>query len=170
MSAAQDIRITELEQFTENRGWNEAGLSPVYQLHVTATVVPSGYPTLVFVEQKAVRQPLSHFDVPVAPDSYWYSQLLDAALTGSWRIVARRGEGREASAWTPALAKPQQVPLVQDVFNARVSACGFQTAEQMRDARDETIAYFTTEYRKMPEENLDEYIVNFKKYMEVENG
>ena len=64
VSAAQDIHITELEQFTENRGWNEAGLSPVYQLLVTATVVPSGYPTLVFVEQKGVRQPLSRLRVP----------------------------------------------------------------------------------------------------------
>ena len=121
VSAAKDISVTELEQFTENRGWNEAGLSPVYQLLVTATVVPSGYPTLVFVEQRGVRQPLSHFDVPVSPDSYWYSQLFDATLTGSWRIVARRGEAREATAWTPVLVKPQQVPLLQDV---RVAGTG----------------------------------------------
>ncbi len=50
-------------------------------------------------------------------------------------------------------------------FNAWVSACGFSTASEMANAREQTIEYFTTEYRKMLEENLDDYVANFAKYM-----
>ena len=50
-------------------------------------------------------------------------------------------------------------------FNAWVSACGFRSAEQMREARGETVVYFTEQYRKMLEENLDDYIGSFDRYM-----
>ena len=50
-------------------------------------------------------------------------------------------------------------------FNAWVSACGFESGDQMRDARDETITYFVTQYEKMLAENLDDYIENFDQYM-----
>ncbi|WP_180063215.1 MULTISPECIES: DUF3144 domain-containing protein [unclassified Acinetobacter] len=50
-------------------------------------------------------------------------------------------------------------------FNAWISACGWETAEQLANAKQETIEYFLAEYRKMLEENLDEYIENFKEYM-----
>ena len=35
-------------------------------------------------------------------------------------------------------------------------------------AKDTTVDYFVAEYRKMPEENLDDYIDNFDKYMRIE--
>ncbi len=50
-------------------------------------------------------------------------------------------------------------------FNAWVSACGFESGEQMLEARAETIKYFVTAYEKMLTENLDDYIQNFEKYM-----
>lgn len=50
-------------------------------------------------------------------------------------------------------------------FNAWVSACGFQSGEQMAEARDETIDYFVEQYRLMLEENMDDYIANFNRYM-----
>jgi hypothetical protein len=50
-------------------------------------------------------------------------------------------------------------------FNAWISACGFNTGEEMREARAETIKYFVAEYEKMLTENLDDYIANFDKYM-----
>ncbi len=50
-------------------------------------------------------------------------------------------------------------------FNAWISACGFESGEQMREARAETIKYFVSEYEKMLIENLDDYIENFEKYM-----
>lgn len=50
-------------------------------------------------------------------------------------------------------------------FNSWVSACGWLNAGEMAAAREETIEYFVTEYRKMLEENMDDYIDNFQSYM-----
>ena len=50
-------------------------------------------------------------------------------------------------------------------FNAWVSASGFETGEQMRKSRAETIKYFVNEYERMLTENLDDYIENFDKHM-----
>lgn len=53
-------------------------------------------------------------------------------------------------------------------FNAWVSACGFSSSEEMAQARQETITYFLEQYRFMLDENLDDYIAHFAKYMEVQ--
>ncbi len=53
-------------------------------------------------------------------------------------------------------------------FNAWVSACGWSSAEAMGAAKTNTIEYFVAEYRKMLEENLDDYIENFADYMQPE--
>lgn len=50
-------------------------------------------------------------------------------------------------------------------FNSWISACGFEDANDMKEAKEETIKYFVTEYEKMLAENLDDYIANFKKYV-----
>ena len=49
-------------------------------------------------------------------------------------------------------------------FNAYVSWIGFQDAAGMAGERDETVRYFTEQYRLMLEENLDDYIKNFETY------
>ena len=51
-------------------------------------------------------------------------------------------------------------------FNAWVSACGFDSAAQMREKKKETIAYFVEQYSKMLEENFDDYANNFDRYMD----
>jgi hypothetical protein len=51
-------------------------------------------------------------------------------------------------------------------FNAWVSACGFDSADDMKSAKHDTIEYFIKQYRAMLEENLDDYIENFDKYMQ----
>lgn len=51
-------------------------------------------------------------------------------------------------------------------FNAWVSACGFESSIEMKDAKQETIKYFVSEYEKMLSENLDDYIKNYDDYME----
>ncbi len=51
-------------------------------------------------------------------------------------------------------------------FNAWISACGWNNGEEMKSAKKETIDYFVDEYRKMLEENLDDYINNFGDCME----
>jgi hypothetical protein len=50
-------------------------------------------------------------------------------------------------------------------FNAWVSACGFDSGKEMRAKRDETIEFFVDQYRRMFEENFDDYAKNFAKYM-----
>ncbi len=46
-------------------------------------------------------------------------------------------------------------------FNAWVSATGFQSSGDMANRRDQTLEYFTSEYRKMLADNLDDYIARF---------
>lgn len=118
-AAAQDVTIGKLEHFTDNRGWNEAGIGPTYQIVVTAVVVPSGFPTLVFAEQNGQREPLTRFP----SDVYVLWKRFDPAFTGAWRINAERGGAKGATALVPALAKPQQVPLATGV---RVAGQGTQ--------------------------------------------
>ena len=50
-------------------------------------------------------------------------------------------------------------------FNAWVSATGWENGNEMKASRDETIEYFVSEYRKMLEENIDDYVENFEPYM-----
>jgi Protein of unknown function (DUF3144) len=52
-------------------------------------------------------------------------------------------------------------------FNAWVNACGFDDAAGMRASKEETLKYFVAEYSKMLEENLDDYIENFDRYMKA---
>ena len=54
-------------------------------------------------------------------------------------------------------------------FNAWITACGYSTSAEMSSGREETIEYFSREYRKMLEENLDDYIANFDRYMRVKD-
>ena len=51
-------------------------------------------------------------------------------------------------------------------FNSWVSACGFENGDDMRRAKAETIEYFVEQYRAMLEENLNDYIEHFGKYMQ----
>lgn len=55
-------------------------------------------------------------------------------------------------------------------FNAWVTACGHGSAEAMAAAKEEAMEYFTRQYRLMLEENLDDYIGNFSKYMQPEEA
>jgi hypothetical protein len=119
----QQIAISGLGHHTENRGWNDAGLGPMHQVIVTATVSPSGLPTLVFGERDGARLPLTHFPQPGTPDLYVLWQRYEPGPTGSWRILAERGVAKAAPVSTAPLAKPQEVPLVSDV---RISGQGAQ--------------------------------------------
>lgn len=50
-------------------------------------------------------------------------------------------------------------------FNAWITATGCTSKEEMQNAREESISYFVTEYKKMLTENIDDYIDNFDIYM-----
>ncbi len=51
-------------------------------------------------------------------------------------------------------------------FNAYISACGWESSEEMAKEKSETLEYFVNEFSKMLEENLDDYIENFDSYMQ----
>lgn len=55
-------------------------------------------------------------------------------------------------------------------YNAWVSACGWSNAVEMKEDKAETIEYFAAEFRKMLEENLDDYIDNFETYMQASDN
>ena len=54
-------------------------------------------------------------------------------------------------------------------FNSWVSACGWNSQSEMQSSKEETIEYFVAEFKKMLEENLDDYIGNFDEYMQRSN-
>ena len=55
-------------------------------------------------------------------------------------------------------------------FNAWVSACGFNASAEMTKAKEESLEYFVGEYRKMLEENFEDYIKNFDDYMKTKKA
>ena len=55
-------------------------------------------------------------------------------------------------------------------FNAWVTACEADSDDDLRSGKGESIEYFVAQYRSMLEENLDDYIGNFDRYMRPEGG
>lgn len=51
-------------------------------------------------------------------------------------------------------------------YAAFVSACGCGNKQDMQSNREQHIQYFVDEFRKAIEDNYDDYIENFAKYME----
>ena len=52
-------------------------------------------------------------------------------------------------------------------FNAWLTAGGCSSSAELAQGREETIRYFTEQYRLALEENLDDYIENFAMYMQA---
>jgi hypothetical protein len=112
---AQELKVTGIEQYTENRGWNEAGIGPHFQMIVVARVSPSGFPTLVYAEQDGVREAFMHFPQPSTPDLYVLFQRVEPRSSAPWRVVAERDGVKSAPIATQGLARGWQVPLAKDV-------------------------------------------------------
>lgn len=53
-------------------------------------------------------------------------------------------------------------------FNAWVSASSCENREEMKSDKEEVLEYFVSEYRTMLNENFDDYIEHFNKYMNVD--
>ncbi len=52
-------------------------------------------------------------------------------------------------------------------FNAWIVAASFTNAEDMKNDKENAIAYFTDAYKKMLEEHFDDYTENYNTYMGV---
>lgn len=55
-------------------------------------------------------------------------------------------------------------------FNAWITACEADSGDDLRSSMGETIEYFVAQYRSMLEENLNDYIGNFDRYMRPSEG
>jgi hypothetical protein len=89
-------------------------------------------------------------------DADFYNRA-DAVIHLANEQLAKIGRGKVSASCMYATAR----------FNAWVTACGCNSAADMRAAREETIDYFTKQYRAMLEENLDDYIDKFAEYMQA---
>lgn len=92
--------------------------------------------------------------MPTAMDDDFYNRA-DALIHLANEQCQSIGRGKVSASSMYAIAR----------FNAWISACGFENAADMQAARQETIDYFVQQYTAMLEENLDDYIENFQKYM-----
>jgi len=54
-------------------------------------------------------------------------------------------------------------------FNAWVTACEWSSSRELVGAKEGAIEYFLTEYRKMLEKHLDDYIEKFDTYIRPES-
>jgi Protein of unknown function (DUF3144) len=55
-------------------------------------------------------------------------------------------------------------------FSAWLSACQAQSGDDLQRSREEIVDYFVRQYRAMLNENLDDYVRNFDKYMRGKPG
>ena len=79
----------------------------------------------------------------------------DAHIRLSNDQCAERARGKVSASMMYATAR----------FNAWVSACDCNSAQEMKAARAEMVTYFVNQYRKMLEDNLDDHIEHFDNYM-----
>jgi hypothetical protein len=91
------------------------------------------------------------------PDDKFYERADAHIHLSNSQITSEIGMGKVSASMMYATAR----------FNSWVSACGWDNAKEMSSAKNETIEYFVSEYQKMLEENLDDYIANFESYMRV---
>lgn len=75
------------------------------------------------------------------------------------QITDQIGRGKVSASLMYAVAR----------FNAWVSACGWSNGKEMAEAKKETIDYFVEQYREMLDENLEDYIENFERYMQIDD-
>ena len=92
----------------------------------------------------------------INPDEDFYGRA-DAHIHLSNDQMGETGAGKVSASMMYATAR----------FNSWISARGFSTGSEMKEHRSETIEYFLEEYRKMLEENLDDYIENFDSYQQA---
>jgi len=94
-------------------------------------------------------------DKPQVPDSAFF-QRADAHIDlSNQQINADVNPGKVSASMMFSVAR----------FNAWVTAANSGNVIQMLDSKEDAIEYFLSEYKSMLEQNMDEYIENFDKYM-----
>ncbi len=96
-------------------------------------------------------------NMPKDADAAFYNRADAHVHLSNDQLADEPGRGKVSASMLFAAAR----------FNAWVSACGFSSSEEMTNAKAETLEYFVEQYRLMLNENLDDYISNFNRYMTV---
>ena len=91
-------------------------------------------------------------------DDHFYERA-DAHINLSNEQLKKTTRGKVSSSMMYGVAR----------FNAWVAACGWKSAAEMQEAKAQTLAYFVDDYRKMLDENLQDYIDNFDSYMQTDS-
>jgi len=66
---------------------------------------------------------------------------------------------------TPPADATNSLMFASSRFNAWIAAMGFKNAEDMQAEKEEIVAFFTTQYKLMLEENFDNYVENFEQFI-----
>lgn len=89
------------------------------------------------------------------PDKEFYDRV-DAHIDLANGQVPKTGTGQACASLMYATAR----------FSSWLAARRCSNGAEMREARKQNIDYFLEEYRKMLEENMDDYIKNYDMYMQ----
>ena len=92
-------------------------------------------------------------------DDQFYERADEHIHLSNDQITEEVGRGKVSSSTMYSTAR----------FNAWVSACSSDSREEMISDKNEMLEYFVSQYRKMLDENLDDYIDNFNEYMGVDD-
>ena len=71
------------------------------------------------------------------------------------QISSDIGRGKVSASFMYALSR----------FNVFVAACNCNNSVTLEKNKDEMIEYYTSEFKKMLRDNIDDYVNNFEKYM-----
>ena len=92
-------------------------------------------------------------------DELFY-QCSDAHIRLANEQLADLSRGKVSSSFMYSVAR----------FNAWLAACRADSADDLRSGKSECIEYFVAQYKAMLNENLDDYIRHFDKYMRTEGN
>ena len=98
-------------------------------------------------------------DTPAAPDDRFYDRADEHIELSNQQINATETRGKVSASMMYANAR----------FSAWICASGFSSQKDMAAAREERIAFFCEQYRKMLNEHYDDYVENFDDYMKTES-
>lgn len=88
-------------------------------------------------------------------DERFYNRADEHIQLSNQQISATENRGKVSASMMFATAR----------FNTWVSASEYRSGEHMAQSREQLIEYFLKQYRLMLEENMDDYIESFEKYM-----
>ncbi|VAW73930.1 hypothetical protein MNBD_GAMMA10-2806 [hydrothermal vent metagenome] len=92
-------------------------------------------------------------------DDNFYKRADEHIHLSNSQITEAQGKGEVSASFMYSVAR----------YNAYVSACGYSNVDEFMKDKEVIVNYFSDQYKKMLEENLEDYMLNFSKYMTTED-